>query len=70
MDVNLEELLANSVKRTTNQSPAAKAEQQKRYNTALNMATKALRRLHKSDYDNLYQQARVKVDAERGPLPD
>lgn len=67
---NLDELLSPKTKRAIHMSETAKKERAKRQTLALAMAMTALRRLHKADYDDLYEQAKAKVDTERGPLPD
>jgi hypothetical protein len=48
---------------------ARQKEQSRRGSAAQSLAFMALRRLHSKDYRSLYQQAKVKVDAESGPLP-
>jgi hypothetical protein len=45
-----------------------RAEQARRASAAGNMAVAAMRRLHPDEFSALYQQAKAKIDAERGPL--
>lgn len=67
-DLKLGELISHRQERGI--SPARRAEKNRRTGMARAMAEAALVRLHRSDYDELLRQARAKIDAERGPLPE
>jgi hypothetical protein len=71
MAINLEEALAQAQKRgPRGGSIARKKESSQRRSAASSLAKTALTVIHRDEYDDLYQQALVKVNAERGPLPD
>lgn len=48
---------------------ARHAEQMRRGSRAQRLAFQALAKLHPDDYRSLYEQAKVVIEAERGPLP-
>jgi hypothetical protein len=48
---------------------ARRAEKANRANAASALVQTALRRLHPEDYAALYEQAKARIAAERGPLP-
>lgn len=44
-------------------------EQQRRRARAVHYALEGLRTLHQEEFDELFEQAKIKVASERGPLP-
>lgn len=54
---------------TPDVAKARHAETVRRLNAARALALKALTRLHPNDFRALCEQARAKINAERGPLP-
>jgi hypothetical protein len=77
-ELDLEQILASKVKRYRARPvegldratlDARRQERTSRTNQAKHMAHVALRHLHPDEYAELFQQAKAKVDRERGPLP-